>query len=56
MELNSLLILHGIVVILGALLLSLFISITIFYVPRAIIIVINNIKGKKKRRDNHDNA
>lgn len=50
MRLNSLLILHGILVLLGALIISILISITIFYVPDVIIRLINNIKNKKDKQ------
>lgn len=47
MKLNSLLILHGVLVILGAIWISVLISAAIFYVPGAMNRIINKIKEKR---------
>lgn len=52
MKLNSLLIIHGVLVILGTIWISVLISTAIFYVPGAINRIINKIKDKRKEQDN----
>lgn len=49
MEINSLLIIHGLLLILGALILSLLISIIFVYVPEVIITRISKKRSNRSR-------